>query len=98
MVTFDICEGNPGALQFLMAAYDTALFKAETAFQRMQDNHITGARLYMLWNDCCDRDTELALQIACAAPIVQIVQHINYEGGRGFPFTPEELAAMQQPK
>lgn len=23
MVTFDICAGNPGALQFLMQAYDS---------------------------------------------------------------------------
>lgn len=97
MVHFEICGGNPGALQFLMAAYRVDMFKAEIAFQRMQDNHITGAKLYMLWNDCCDRDTELALEIVHTVPIDKIIEHINYEGGRGFPFTPEELAAMQQP-
>lgn len=53
MVTFDICAGNPGALQFLMQAYDMDMFKAEQGFQRMQRAGITGARLYMLWNDCC---------------------------------------------
>lgn len=94
MVSFDICEGNPGALRFLMTAYRLDMFKAESAFQRMQDNHITGTKLYMLWNDCCNRDTELALRIAHAAPIDKIVEHINYEGGRGFPFTEEELAAI----
>ena len=36
MVTFDICAGNPGALQFLMQAYDMDMFKAEQGFQRMQ--------------------------------------------------------------
>lgn len=41
MVTFDICAGNPGALQFLMQAYDMDMFKAEQGFQRMQR---TGAR------------------------------------------------------
>ena len=61
MVTFDICAGNPGALQFLMQAYDMDMFKAEQGFQRMQRAGITGARLYMLWNDCCNRDTEEAL-------------------------------------
>ena len=61
MVTFDICAGNPGALQFLMQAYDMDMFKAEQGFQRMQRAGITGARLYMLWNDCCDRDVEQAL-------------------------------------
>lgn len=34
MVTFDICAGNPGALQFLMQAYDMDMFKAEQGFQR----------------------------------------------------------------
>lgn len=94
MVSFDICGGNPGALQFLMDAYRIDMFKAEAAFQRMQDNNITGTKLYMLWNDCCGRDTKLAVQIAHAAPIDKIVEHINYEGGRGFPFTEEELAAI----
>ena len=94
MVTLDICEGNPGALQFVMIAYRTNMYKAETALQRMQENGITGAKLYMLWNDCCGRDTKSALQIAYAAPIDKIVEHINYEGGRGFPFTEEELAAI----
>ena len=94
MVTVDICEGNPGALQFAMAAYQTNIFKAEMGLQRMQENGITGAKLYMLWNDCCGRDTKMALQIAYAAPIDKIVEHINYEGGRGFPFTEEELAAI----
>lgn len=61
MVTFDICAGNPGALQFLMQAYDMDMFKAEQGFQRMQRAGITGACLYMLWNDCCNRDTEAAL-------------------------------------
>lgn len=48
MVTFDICAGNPGALQFLMQAYDMDMFKAEQGFQRMQRAGITGARLYMI--------------------------------------------------
>ncbi len=33
IVTFDICAGNPGALQFLMQAYDMDMFKAEQGFQ-----------------------------------------------------------------
>lgn len=49
MVTFDICAGNPGALQFLMQAYDMDMFKAEQGFQRMQRAGITGgAPVYAL--------------------------------------------------
>lgn len=32
MVTFDIAEGNPGALTFLMAAYKIEPFSAEDCF------------------------------------------------------------------
>ena len=91
MVEFTICEGNPRAIIFLMSAYKIDMFKAESAFQRMQVNNITGAKLYMLWNDCCNRNTELALQIIFAAPVDKIIEHINYANGRGFPFTKEEL-------
>lgn len=63
MVTFDLCEGNPGALTFMMAAYDKYLFFAERAFARMRDNGIKGSKLYMLWNDCCDRDISKAVDI-----------------------------------
>lgn len=94
MVNFSICEGNPGALQFLMAAYELDMWKAEKAFRKMQDNGITGTRLYMLWNDCCGRDTAQALQIAYIAPVEKIVEHINYKGGRGIPFDEVELVGL----
>lgn len=84
MVTFDICAGNPGALQFLMQAYDMDMFKAEQGFQRMQRAGIAGARLYMLWNDCCNRDTEAALLAMNMLNIESVVEFINYEGGAVF--------------
>ena len=86
MVSFDLCEGNPVALTFMMQAYSVAMFKAETAFQRMQDNGISGSKLYMLWNDCCNRDTAKAVEIMINNDIEDIVTHINYDNGRGIPF------------
>lgn len=85
MVSFNICEGNPGALMFLMDAYQKHMFQAERAFQRMQDNGITGCQLYMFWNDCCSRDTGKAVNLMLEWPVDKIVQHINLEGGRGIP-------------
>ena len=85
MVSFDICKGNPGALMFLMDAYKKYMFCAERAFQRMQDNGITGDRLYMFWNDCCARDTGKAINLMIEWPIEKIVRHINYEEGYGIP-------------
>lgn len=90
MVTFDICKGNPGALTFVMLAYEYNPYRAEAAFRRMQNNGITGDKLYMLWNDCCDRDVEQALVNMECMSMEEIVSHINYEGGRGIPIPKKE--------
>lgn len=91
LVTFDICEGNPGALTLMMEAYTSRPMCAEGGFQRMRDNQITGSRLYMLWNDCCGRDTELALKVMRTMPIDEIIRHINYEGGYGLRISKSEV-------
>lgn len=83
MVNISICKGNPGCVTFVMQAYSLSPFKAEKAFQRMDDNEIRGDKLYMIWNDCCDRDTEKAIKIMLEKPIEDIIAHINYEHGRG---------------
>ena len=93
MVSFEICKGNPGCMQFLMTAYREDPIAAEEAFRRMQIFFITGSNLYMLWNDCCGRDTKLAVAIARNLPIEEIRRHINYQGGRGIPFTEEEITS-----
>ena len=86
MVTFDIAENNPGALTFLTQAYSYNPFMAENAFSRMEENGIKGAKLYMLWNDCCDRDTKKTVEIMINNDIKDIIKHINYESGRGIPY------------
>lgn len=90
----NLCQGNPGAINFLLTAFDINEARAEAIFQRMSNSGIAGAQLYMLWNDCCGRDTKLAMRIAQFASIEDIRTHINYDGGRGFPFTAEELASL----
>lgn len=93
MVDFDICKGNPGAITFVMGAYADDMFRAEMCFQKMQNNNITGAKLYMLWNDCCGRNTKMALDVMDKISIEEIERHINYTGGRGIPFMEHELPA-----
>ena len=91
MVSFDLCKGNPGALHFMMDSYMKCNpFRAEAGFQRMQDNNITGSMLYMLWNDCCNRDTAMAIDIMVNKDITIIKKHV-LNRGRGIPF--EKLAA-----
>ena len=81
-----VCGGNPGAMTFYVQAHDICVYRgfilsyaAQKAFDRMLENDITGDKLYMLWNDCCDRDTEKALKVIMDHDIDDIVEHINYE-------------------
>ena len=98
MVSFDVCENNPGAMMFLQQAYALDMFGAERVFQRMQNNHITGDKLYMLWSDCCDRNTSKAMTVMDAMSIDEIVRHINYDEGRGLPITDEDISFLQEEK
>lgn len=84
MVTFGICRGNPGATAFLADAYKKDMFRAECGFQRMQDAGICGSKLYMIWNDCCGRDTEKALDVMNEERIPVILEHVS--GPYGMPF------------
>ena len=86
LVSFDLCEGNPGSLTFMIEADDYHPFIAERAFARMRDNNISGCKLYIIWNDCCDRDTAKALTIMTENEIDDIIHHINYTEGRGIAY------------
>lgn len=87
MLAINVCAGNPGALGFVMAAIEKDPGAARHGLSRMLEAGITGAKLYMLWNDCCSRDTAEALRAMLDYPIEMITKHINYENGRGIPFT-----------
>ena len=90
MVSIAITEGSPGALRFLVEAYKQSPLRAETCFTRMQRAGITGWKLYMLWNDCCNRDVDMSMRIMSSTPVETILEHINYENGIGIPFRDSE--------
>jgi hypothetical protein len=89
LVTFDICKGNTGALTFLIDAYKLMPGYAESAFRKLRDANITGAKLYIIWNDCCNNDTYLAIDMIISEDIDTINYFINYENGRGLRYRPE---------
>lgn len=91
MVSFDICQGNPGALKFLIEAYDANMFLAEEGFSRMQRNGIVGSELYIIWNDCCGRNVRMALEVMAECSIDYIKEHINQGGGRGIKIDVSDL-------
>ena len=90
MVSFEIVEGNIGALTFLMDAYKKNMIKAERAFQKMQNNNIKGEKLYLLWNDCCDRNTDKTIDMMLDNDIDTITHYLNSENGRGIPYREEQ--------
>ena len=92
LVSFDICKGNPGALTFLMQAYKLDMFAAEKGFKRMENAGITGSWLYMLWNDCCNRDIPKALKVMNEIDIEVIKDHVFRP--RGLPF--DDLEAKNE--
>lgn len=102
MVTWDIAENNPGALAFMMDAYGlqpsskSNPFRAEQAFSRMKHHCITGVDLYILWNDCCGRDTAKAIKIMCEKEICEIRKHLNH-GMTGIPFEDEKDLPSAEP-
>ena len=87
-----LADGNPGALTFI--AQTLQIFgwdMGEEMLKKMLENNITGSKLYMLWNDCCNRNTLIALNIIRTRDIDDIVKHINYENGSGISYLQEGL-------
>lgn len=89
--TCHFAEGNPGALTFVLEVLsigDTISRRMGFAgLNRMDALGIRGEKLYMLWNDCCDRDTEKT--------VIEMLYRGRKElelalaGGRGVPFKDE---------
>lgn len=81
-------EGNPGALTCLMEMikkkdwYIIMILHLDTL-------ELYGSKLYMLWNDCCDRDLvkmELVLRNNQMGKLSKEDIHRNLDSGRGTPF------------
>ena len=83
-----LAQGNPGAMAFTMELLangdDASRDMAITALKRMDAIGIRGSKLYMLWNDCCGRDSEKAV----IEMLNRSTQELTYAliGGRGTPF------------
>lgn len=88
----EVSQGNPGALLFFGEAMQKGpnFQKANSGFNRMLQNNIKGSKLFMLWNDCLNRDTEKAVYVMLHDNIESIKDHINFEGGKGIPYENNE--------
>lgn len=86
-----ISKGNPGAMRFLVEAIAVDEESAIRGFSRMWKAGIAGDKLYMLWNDCCERDTARAIRAMTGMDIDNILTKINYSQGRGIPIRGDEV-------
>lgn len=81
----EICEGNIGALAFIGESFALSPIEAECGLKRMKTLGITGSKLYMLWNDCCERDTDLTNTVMNSFPANTIIHHVKHGHGMGIP-------------
>lgn len=79
-----LSDGNPGCMMFVIQALHETPERAVTALERAQLYDLKGSRLYMLWNDCCNRNTKVAVNILLEESMRDIRRHVS--GGYGMPF------------
>ena len=83
-----ISDGNIGAMTFVMSVLKDVKLDSYTALQRMASLNITGEKLYLLWNDCCDRNNKKTINVMLKKSYDEILDHIDMQKnqGRGKPF------------
>lgn len=84
-----LADGNPGAFRFVQEALYVDRIAAAIGFNRMLQHRIVGERLYMLWNDCCNRYTEKAIMVMRYNSIDDIIEHIGKGRGTAIDINPE---------
>ncbi len=81
-------EGNPGALTVLILPIKEDEMNLVTRILALDTMNLYGSKLYMLWNDCCDRDLQKVKNIIDAwksGKITSEIIHKAVSGGRGTP-------------
>lgn len=82
-----VSAGNIGALTCTMQLLENNPMSS-SALIRALDLGIIGDKLYLVWNDCCDRDTNKTVQVLLEKSKEEILEHIDMQKnmGRGKPF------------
>ena len=81
-----ICEGNPGAMAFVMELIGEGDMLTVLMFDKLE---LYGEKLYMLWNDCCGREIENVRKVIDLWQQGKITKETIQEhvsGGYGKPF------------
>lgn len=88
----EVANGNPGCLQFLMELCN--LPNGIETILMLKKYGLVGSRAYQLWNDCCDRNAELAAEILEATEMGKLTKEElfhNIDQPYGLKFDIEEI-------
>ena len=76
-----LSDGNIGAVAFITDVLDKAFKEqdelAALALSRAKTFNIVGTKLYLLWNDCCGRDTDKAIRVLAEHSKDDIMDHLT---------------------
>lgn len=62
-ILMKMSDGNPGCLTFLMElAHKDSMLLCSVAL-KLDSAELYGSEVYMLWNDCCDRDIDKTVRM-----------------------------------
>lgn len=78
-------EGNPGCLEFLMDVFKTQ--NIETFYEiviRLDNAKLYGKFIYMLWNDCCIRDTYKTIRMIRKLDVDILRSYVSTERRRRY--------------
>lgn len=79
----ELADGNIGAMSFV---FDTLNIEDDNdrknmplALARAKHFGIVGSKLYLLWNDCCNKDTSKTLRVLVEESKESLFDHIDVE-------------------
>ncbi len=82
-------DGNPGCLSFFIEV----LKEDENVFWKilikLDTSELYGSLIYMLWNDCCNRDTQKTIRMIRKLDILTLRSYV-VDKGRGTKYIEEE--------
>jgi cell division protein FtsB len=78
LLILQVSEGNIGAETFAREAIELDHDAAVKGFRRLLGWNIPGEYFYALWNDCCERDTALAIEVMNEYPKFLIFDALDW--------------------
>lgn len=78
-----LADGNIGAVAFISDVLDRCVKDkdeiAALALTRAKAFNIVGTKLYLLWNDCCGKDTDKAIRVLAEHSKDDIIDHLTFD-------------------